>query len=490
MRRIFGVVAGFLAVAALAQPVPDAVQIAAKVHPNDLKADVSFLASDALEGRATPSRGLDIAAEYIAAQFRRAGLEAAGDDGYFQTAEYVNVKPRTEGMELILTIGGRQFVPDKNAIAVLRPGPLELQNANAVVMPAPEPGAIVEVTPGGTTFSSEKYTGKVVIVDMRTLFEVSRSQPKLTIVVDTLPAGASSRPGALREASVPAAAVAPMVVVSDPALRSAVQEAKDKPVSVSARIPGPAEETVKVRNVVGLLRGSDPAVKNECVVVSAHYDHAGMGGNVRGDNIMNGANDDASGTAGVIAIAKALSAQTPRPKRSVIFLALFGEERGGLGSRYYVRHPVFSMRETIADINLEQIGRTDSTQGPKLLQFNLTGHDYTTLAAVFERASQGTGVHLIKDAANTERYFTGSDNLSFAEAGVPSTTISVTYQFPDYHAPGDEWPKLDYENMAKVTGVIAAAVFGLADSSEAPRWNQDNPRTARYVKARGKADVK
>jgi Zn-dependent M28 family amino/carboxypeptidase len=231
-----------------------------------------------------------------------------------------------------------------------------------------------------------------------------------------------------------------------------------------------------------VLRGSDPDWKDTCVIVSAHYDHLGLRANSRGDNIFNGANDDASGVAGVVAIAKALASQASRPKRSVVFLDVFGEERGLLGSRYYVRHPVFPLAKTIADINLEQIGRTDSTQGPRLHQFNLTGYDYTTLPAVFEKASQETDAQVVKDAANTERYFTGSDNLSFAEMGVPSTTVSVTYQFPDYHAPGDEWAKLDYENMAKVVGTVAATVFQLADRTDAPQWNPENPQAARYRK--------
>lgn len=496
MKRTFGAAAAFIAAIALAQTVPTTRQIAAQVDPNDLRADVSFLSSDALEGRATPSRGLDIAAEYIAAQFRRVGLEPAGDDGYFQTAPYIQMKPGTEGLELTLTINGSKFVVDKSAIVVLRPGPLNLENADAVVASPPEETVPVEVTPGGAVFPSERYNGKIVIADLRNLVTVSRSQVTLVIILsipgDGVTGGSAFLlPGsALREASVPMRVSPPTIYVTDPAVRSALQEAKGAPVSVTARIPGPVEEPVRMRNVIGVLRGSDPALKDTCVVVSAHYDHAGLRANVQGDNVLNGANDDASGAAGVIAIAKALSSQPSRPKRSVVFLDVFGEERGGLGSRYYVRHPVFPMPKTIANINLEQIGRTDSTQGPRLLQFNLTGHDYSTLAAVFERESQETGVQVVKDAANTERYFSSSDNISFAEVGVPSTTVSVTYQFPDYHAPGDEWPKLDYENMSKVMGTAAAAVFRLADSDEVPCWNAENPRTARYVKAREEAAAK
>ena len=117
------------AAAACAQPAPTAAQIAGRFTPNDLKADVSFLASDALEGRGTPSRGLDIAAEYIAAEFRRAGLEPAGDDGYFQTAAFNSVRPDPKGLELTLDIGGKTLTVDRTAMAVLRPGAAALTNA-------------------------------------------------------------------------------------------------------------------------------------------------------------------------------------------------------------------------------------------------------------------------------------------------------------------------------------------------------------------------
>jgi hypothetical protein len=121
MRMIFRSAAAFIAAIALAQTVPTSHQIAAQVDPKDLRADVSFLASDALEGRANLSQGLAVAAEYIAAQFRRVGLEPAGDDGYFQNAAYIQAKARMEGLEITLKINERQFVIDKSAIIVLQP---------------------------------------------------------------------------------------------------------------------------------------------------------------------------------------------------------------------------------------------------------------------------------------------------------------------------------------------------------------------------------
>jgi Zn-dependent M28 family amino/carboxypeptidase len=159
---------------------------------------------------------------------------------------------------------------------------------------------------------------------------------------------------------------------------------------------------------------------------------------------------------------------------------------GELGSRYYARHPIFPLAKTIADINLEQLGRTDETgAGEKLGQFNLTGFDFTNLAAILQPYAKQAGVKVVKDEANSDSFFGRSDNAAFAQAGVPSTTLSVTYGFGDYHKPGDKWPKLDYENMTRVDRAIALAAYGLADGAEEPRWNAENPKTEAYRKARG-----
>ncbi len=294
---------------------PDVRAALELISADSLRGHVSFLASDVLEGRATPSRGLDVAAEYIAAQFRRAGLEPAGDDGYFQTAS-------------------------------------------------------------------------------------------------------------------------------------------------------------TARNVAGVLRGSDPVLKDTCVLVSAHYDHLGA----RGDRIYNGANDDASGTAAVIEMAAAFARLRERPKRSILFVAFFGEEKGLLGSRYYVAHPLFPIEKTVAGINLEQIGRTDDVTGPLLLSAYVTGFDYSDVGAILQKAGALTGVTIAKHEKDNDKYFSLSDNRPLAQAGIPAHTVSVGYIFPDYHRPGDHWEKLDYPNMEKIVRAVAAGVLMIAASDEAPRWNVGIPQ--------------
>jgi Peptidase family M28 len=317
-----------------AQVTPEMRIVAGHITANSLRGDVSFLASDLLEGRDTPSRGLDIAGEYVASQFRRLGLEPAGDDGYFQSV-------------------------------VLRP------------------------------------------------------------------------------------------------------DDADSP---------------KSRNVAGILRGSDPRLKDTYVVLSAHYDHVGLAPSGE-DRIFNGANDDASGTASVLEVANALASLRPRPKRSILFLLFCGEEKGLRGSRYYVTHPLVPLTKTVAQLNLEQLGRTDAPEGPHLNGANVTGFDFSDVTPILVDAGRRVGIAVTKVPEASDKYFNRSDNGPFAKAGVPAHTLSVTYEFPDYHAVGDEWQKIDYDNMAKVDRAVGIAVLRLAQALTVPRWNESYPAAKAYAEA-------
>jgi Zn-dependent M28 family amino/carboxypeptidase len=154
-----------------------------------------------------------------------------------------------------------------------------------------------------------------------------------------------------------------------------------------------------------------------------------------------------------------------------------------LGSRYYARNPLYPLARTIAAINLEHMGRTDETSGPRVGVLNATGFDYSTVPSEVQKAGEDFGIQVTKDEKNSDAFFPRSDNQAFADAGIPSHTFSVGYMFPEYHRPGDEWPKIDYENMAKVVRTVALGIYRIADSAEAPVWNAGNPRTERYVKA-------
>ncbi|HEY1497033.1 MAG TPA: M28 family peptidase [Candidatus Solibacter sp.] len=475
--------AGILA----AQGAPSLAQrIAARLRPNDLKADVSFLASDALQGRATPSPGLDMAAEYIAAQFRRAGLEPVGDDGYFQTANYRSVKPDLQGLQF--TLGGAKAA--EGAVTINEAAAADLQNAPAFKVSLSDAAALDALT-------ADQVRGKVLLVEVsptpgaagfqaqrRLMTLAAKLDPAMMVLVraGAMPGNPNVRPQ-LRDAGLPAPKV-PILTVADKTIFDAVAAAKPGPMeaAVSAHIAAPLLQPVKIRNVVGLLRGSDAQLKDTYLVVTGHYDHLGVRPNPSGDSIYNGANDDASGTSSVIEIANAITAIGEKPRRSIIFMTVFGEEIGGLGARWYTGHPIFPIARTVADVNLEHLGRTDDNEGPNVGQFNLTGFDYTDIAATFAKAGAETGVKVVKHPTKSDSFFGRSDNATFADAGIPSTTLSVSYEFPDYHQPGDEWPKLDYDNLAKVDATIALGILSMANSDQAPQWNKENPKAARYIK--------
>jgi hypothetical protein len=320
--------------------------VVSHVSADSLRGHVSFLASDLLEGRSTPSRGLDLAAEYIASRFRAAGLEPAGDDGYFQTVDLHDLG--TRGLQ-ILNLAG--------------------------------PGA-----------------------------------------------------------------------------------------------------PSKVRNVAGILRGSDPSLRNTFVMLTAHYDHrppAASGD----DRIFNGANDDASGTAAVVEAAAALASLPVHPERSILFVAFFGEERGLMGSRYYGQHPLVPPAQTVADLNLEQIGRTDAADGPQVKTASITGFDFSELPGILVNAGELTGVRVYKNPQAGDLFFARSDNQALADLGIPAHTLCVAFEFPDYHKVTDTWEKLDYDNMAVVTRTVVLGLMKLASSAPAPKWNESYEPARRYAEA-------
>lgn len=334
--------------------MPAAAQaVVQQVSAQTMRGHMEFLASDLLEGRDTPSRGLDLAAEYIAAQFKIIGLEPAGDKGYFQMADW-----------------------------------------------------------------------------------------------DELVKNVRRRPG------TPPPPVKPEGVPHD-----------------------------MVKNVVGVLRGSDPSLKDTYVLVTAHYDHVGMKPSGEGDRIFNGANDDASGTVSVIELARAFASLKERPKRSIVFMTFFGEEKGLIGSKYYGAHPIFPIEKTVAGINIEQVGRTDDSEGAQVASVGVTGFDFSEVGAIIKAAGVKTGINVWKHPVNSDRYFGASDNQALADQGIPAHTISVAYGFPDYHGVGDEASKIDYENMAKVDRAVALAVWTIANDTNAPKWDEKNPKAEKYVNA-------
>jgi hypothetical protein len=430
------------------------------ISAQSLRGHLSFIASDLLEGRATPSRGLDLAAEYIAAQFRRAGLEPVGDDGYFQTATLIQREPNWEGFEMTVSSGAKTIRIEKTEAYLLPESALNLHDAPIVVAD--------QNTPPGDT------RGKVVFA-ANPRGRGNYDQPALVIANSpNIPTGPQIRDP---EAGPGRGA---MNVVNKPELAAFLKDNPDARLSV--HMAGSMERPVKVHNVAGLLRGSDPQLKDTYVLLTAHYDH--LGTRAAGeDKIFNGANDDGSGTVSVVEIADAIAALGRHPARSILFMTFFGEERGLVGSRYYGRHPLVPLEKTIADLNLEQIGRTDATDGPQIGTASITGYDFSELPGILADAGKLTGINVYKNEQASDPYFARSDNQALADVGIPAHTLCVAFDYPDYHKVGDHWEKVDYANMAKVDRAVALALLHVASDAPPPKWNESNPKAKKYVDA-------
>jgi len=205
-------------------------------------------------------------------------------------------------------------------------------------------------------------------------------------------------------------------------------------------------------NVVGILPGSDSVLGRETVIVGAHYDHLGIGPAVAGDSIYNGADDDGSGVIATLAIARALTSGPPL-KRTVLFLLTTGEEVGLLGTRWYVAHPIVPLDQTVADLQIEMIGRPDPLVGGPGIGW-LTGYERSTMGDIAKRA----GLPIAPDPRPLQGFFERSDNIAFAMLGIPAHTISSYGMHTDYHAPSDEVAKIDFPHMARVVEATARLV--------------------------------
>ena len=480
---------------------PDVRAMLDRVSADSMRGHLSFIASDALEGRNTPSRGLDIAGEYIAAQFRRGGLEPAGDEVYFQNANFLFAETPMSTFELALKTGA-ETIPvagnqvsfnidraldftlpifkvdytDATVIAALKPEQIE---GKVVITEIPDSRRAVEPRRLEMYYARVEFLNKMTALKAALVVSIDRGGG----VASGAGQGRLIDPENRRE-NVQSAST-PVITVHDPKIVKQYDLLKPGLTNTELKLhlPAQVERPVRLRNVIGLLRGSDPALRDSYVLLTAHYDHIGVRPELAGDNIFNGANDNGSGTVSVIELASALATLKQRPRRSIAFIAFFGEERGLMGARFYARHPVFPISQTVADINLEHMGRTDSNEGPQIASATLTGFDFTNIGTIMEAAGKATGIRVYKDETNSDAFFERSDNQALADVGVPAHTACAAFTFPDYHGAGDHWDKIDYGNMEKLDRMIGLSLIMIANDPEAPKWNEAKSQTARYVRA-------
>jgi len=233
------------------------------------------------------------------------------------------------------------------------------------------------------------------------------------------------------------------------------------------RVRGAPDTTeATTTNVVGILRGSDPKLAKETVLLSAHLDHLGVGREVNGDKVYNGADDVASGVTAVLELAESLAAG-PKPKRTVVF-ALFGsEEIGGFGARYFQEHPPVPVESFVANLEFEMIGRPDSAVAAHTLW--LTGYERSNLGA--ELAAHGA--RLVADPHPEQHFFQRSDNYVLARKGIIAHTVSSYGLHSDYHRPSDDLAHIDFAHMTDAIASMVAPVKWLVNADFKPQWNKD-----------------
>lgn len=519
--------------ATAATSTASARQGAEQITAAQLRDYLFFIASDEMEGRDTPSRGLDIAAKFIATNLSRWGVfKPAGDDGsYFQ-----KIKLRRDKLDTSQTraeINGRSFNSGEDFMAQPNPGtasgPLVFVGHGWVIKSKnmnPYEGVDVkdkimvvsggDSIPKGVAFAdlsgkrgedwldpviyAQKNGAKGIIVlpNFQTLASWEQQRQRL---IERGSLAVEDFRGTQNNPTVPSILVSPRMAavlfqgekqnanvvfssgISGEAI-AAFDFSPDKKVSFTVAAK---PEAVMTQNVVAILEGSDPVLKNEYVAVGAHYDHVGIGPPVNGDAIYNGADDDGSGTVAVLSLAEAF-AKGPRPKRSLLFVWHAGEEKGLWGSRYIVNHPPVPINQIITQLNIDMIGRSkkDGDTNPRNKELSGPNEIYvigskmmsTELGELSERVNSSylnmTFNYKYDDPKDPNGFFFRSDHFNYAQKGIP-IIFYFDGEHEDYHLPGDSPDKIDYQKMEKVTRTIYMTASEIANLKSRPRVDKQLP---------------
>lgn len=501
------------------------------VTAKQLREYLTFIASDELEGRDTPSRGLDIAAMYIAQHLASWGLKPAGDNGsYFQKVplRLEKVIPRDTRLEL----AGQSFEYGKDFLtsitaASFRDSQIVFAGYGWVVKSKninPYQGidvkdkvvVVVNSLPKGVAFADLK--GPVGGDWMSPAYYAQTNGAKAVITVPSfgnLINWEASRWTQSEKGSVDYGSQGPLIkiptITASPRLLSALfygekatatvifnktqtldeqaafelKPEKRMTVNIAAK-----SEAIHTQNVVGILEGSDPVLKNEYVAIGAHYDHVGMNPFAPGpDKIWNGADDDGSGTVSVLNIAEAFAKGAERPKRSVLFIWHAGEEKGLWGSDYYTSNPTVPINSIITQLNVDMIGRyqnpgdenhAQNKRLPKPQEVFTIGNKMmsTELGQIADEVNAGflkLNFNSTYDGPeHPDQFFYRSDHFNYAKRGVP-IIFFMDGDHADYHQPSDSIEKINFEQMEKVARTIMAIGWRLSNIAKRPTVDKPLP---------------
>ncbi len=473
---------------------------AGSITPADVTRRINIIADDSMGGRDTPSPGLEKTAQYVADEFKRFGLKPAGENGsWFQRytitqrrldpgASHVGLMGNGVHVHADLSRDARFVfgsVPDEevHGPAFLIGGPMSPDAVQGLDLKGKAVVAVIDYTkpllPGMLQALGaliERGAAGVLIIsnrDSATFAQRVASQAQLRISVDGSGGGT---PVVEAHERALGAALKDAGVNLDEVRASETLVARDIPgITVGFGLKDQVLQSMTAPNTIGMIEGSDPALRQEYVVFSAHMDHVGMSPASgcqpkNGDTICNGADDDASGTVGVIELAEAFARKGVRPKRSMIFMTVSGEEKGLWGSQYFSEHPTVPLEQIVADINMDMIGRN----WPDTIV--AIGKEHSDLGATLERVvtrHPELRMAAIDDRWPEENFYFRSDHFNFARKGVP-VLFFFNGVHPDYHQVSDSPDKIDSEKLSRIAQLVFYLGQEIGNAPERPKWNPES----------------
>lgn len=475
-----------------AQTRPPSASAAATITAEELIQHAGILAADSMLGRATPSPGLEQSARYVASEFERAGLKPMGDaGGYLQRFGVTRWSVDTARSVVELRAGGKRAaarigVDARYVLGKIPEGPL---SGPVMLIAGPdstiEPGTEVK---GRVVLLVADFSRPVSPALNQSILDLARGGPLAVLVLSnrdsatfSLRLAAAARPRLERDLIAASDTSAPIIEVHERSVGPVLEAAGVHPgrlrgldrgertalaeMTVQVRLVRRVHEAARVPNVLGMLEGSDPLLRREYLVYSAHIDHIGISPGLP-DSINNGADDNAAGVGGLLELVEAFTQPGVRPRRSILFFAPSAEEDGLLGSEHFTEHPTVPLPQMVANLNMDLIGRNwrDSVIAVGLEQSDLG----TTLQAVVRRHPE-LGMAPIADRWPEERIFYRSDHYNFARKGVP-ILFFTSGTHADYHRPSDEAALIDGEKAARLVRLLFHLGAQIADTLPRPRW--------------------
>ena len=427
-----------------------------EITQEDVTATVTFLSSDEMAGRDTPSAELTIATAYVAARMRAAGLEGGADGSFYQKHQLETEAMPSAGVEF--KVDGQSA----EQFGVLAADLTDFVWVGRVTeLQAIDPQS--EIQGAVLVDASAIESPRDLFMFRRQLSQLaSRGAKCILMQVDE----SSPVVGVARQAAQ-SRLVNPRAGKSLPTLLVGRFDVNEQ---VMVKIPKRTTGQTEVRNVIGILPGSDPEMKDEAVLFSAHLDHVGTQPGLE-DPVFNGADDNATGVTTVIELARAFGSMKIRPKRTTIFMTFWGEEKGLLGSRHYASQPTWPLDKIVANINIEMVGRPEPGAAGKCW---VTGWHESDLGEIMAKSAKSVDVLIFEHPEFSPMLYRSSDNYSFAEKGVVAHSFSAGSLHDDYHQPGDEWEKLELRHMTKVIQGLFVGSLPIVNGDATPQSKSKN----------------